>query len=681
MKSNSNKTSGKGGFIFSKVICIILISILMLAETSTSVQAQDTRYTVPSWWFGVAAAANINFFEGSTQHLNADLITPVPFHNGVGVGLFAAALAEYHSPNSRWGVMLQAGYDGRNGTFKQVYAPCNCPRDLTTDLGYITVEPSLRFAPMKQGFYIYVGPRLAFNVMKSFTFTEKPNPEFPNQIIDPAVKGKLSDVKEVIVSMQVGVGYDIALSSRKKPTQFMLSPFVAFQPYIGESPRSIETWTVTTLRAGLALKIGRGHKMPDAINPTALPVAAPDAIFLVTTPANIPAERRIRETFPLRNYVFFDKGSAAIPGRYILLTKDKVSDFKEAELEVRIPKNMSGRSGRQMVIYYNILNITGDRMGKNPSATITLVGASDKTTPDGPADGRSMAESIKQYLVDVFGIDPSRITTSGRDMPKLPSERPQYGTTDLALLSAEDRRVYIGSSDPTMLMEFQSGSGAPLRPIEMTSVLDPPLDSYVTFDVKGNDNGTIAPWSLVITDPKGVVQNFGPYSVQNVSIPGNVILGTRPKGDFKVVMTGLSSNGNTVTKETTIHLVRNGVSSSDQGRRYSVIFEYDDAKVIDLYNKYLTEVVTPKIPKNATVIVHGYTDVIGDAAHNLKLATDRANDVQGILAAALSASGRTDVKFEVHGFGEDASTAPFGNTFPEERFYNRTVIVDIIPEK
>ena len=364
-----------------------------------------------------------------------------------------------------------------------------------------------------------------------------------------------------------------------------------------------------------------------------------------------------------------------------MLTKDKVSDFKEAELEVRIPKNMSGRSGRQMVIYYNILNITGDRMGKNPSATITLVGASDKTTPDGPADGRSMAESIKQYLVDVFGIDPSRITTSGRDMPKLPSERPQYGTTDLALLSAEDRRVYIGSSDPTMLMEFQSGSGAPLRPIEMTSVLDPPLDSYVTFDVKGNDNGTIAPWSLVITDPKGVVQNFGPYSVQNVSIPGNVILGTRPKGDFKVVMTGLSSNGNTVTKETTIHLVRNGVSSSDQGRRYSVIFEYDDAKVIDLYNKYLTEVVTPKIPKNATVIVHGYTDVIGDAAHNLKLATDRANDVQGILAAALSASGRTDVKFEVHGFGEDASTAPFGNTFPEERFYNRTVIVDIIPEK
>jgi hypothetical protein len=36
-----------------------------------------------------------------------------------------------------------------------------------------------------------------------------------------------------------------------------------------------------------------------------------------------------------------------------------------------------------MTVYYNILNILGDRMQKNPNATISLVGSSEQ----GPADG------------------------------------------------------------------------------------------------------------------------------------------------------------------------------------------------------------------------------------------------------------------------------------------------------
>jgi len=42
---------------------------------------------------------------------------------------------------------------------------------------------------------------------------------------------------------------------------------------------------------------------------------------------------------------------------------------------------------------------------------------------------------------------------------------------------------------------------------------------------------------------------------------------------------------------------------------------------------------------------------------------------------------RTEVKFEVYGFGEDIALAAFNNKYPEERFYNRTVIIIIIPAK
>jgi hypothetical protein len=48
--------------------------------------------------------------------------------------------------------MLQAGYDSRKGDFDQVITACDCPADLSTDLSYITVEPSLRFAPFKSNF-------------------------------------------------------------------------------------------------------------------------------------------------------------------------------------------------------------------------------------------------------------------------------------------------------------------------------------------------------------------------------------------------------------------------------------------------------------------------------------------------------------------------------------------------
>jgi len=33
----------------------------------------------------------------------------------------------------------------------------------------------------------------------------------------------------------------------------------------------------------------------------------------------------------------------------------------------------------------------------------------------------------------------------------------------------------------------------------------------------------------------------------------------------------------------------------------------------------------------------------------------------------------------VYGFGEDENLAPFENKLPEQRFYNRTVMIDIIP--
>jgi outer membrane protein OmpA-like peptidoglycan-associated protein len=328
-----------------------------------------------------------------------------------------------------------------------------------------------------------------------------------------------------------------------------------------------------------------------------------------------------------------------------------------------------------MIAYYNVLNILGDRMGKNPSATVRLTGASMESVEDGMA----MAESVRRYLVGVFGIDASRISTESRIKPRIPSEQPG-GTKELVLLRESDRRVSIASDSPALLMEFQSGPDALLKPVEIVGVQEAPLDSYVSFNVEGAKDA-FSSWSLEVRDEKGSLQKFGPYTQEKVSIPGKSILAARPSGDYKVTMIGQTKSGKTVKKEAPVRMVLWTPSEREEGMRFSIIFEFNDSKAITVYDKYLTDIVTPKIPKNGTVIIHGHTDIIGDEANNLELSLARANEVKGIIESALSKAGRTDVKFEVYGFGEDQSLAQFGNDSPEERFYNRTVIIDIIPPK
>lgn len=651
-------------------------SVLILTGIQSSLQAQEVQYTKPSWYFGVAGGANFNFYRGTTQQLTTGFTVPSAFYDGNGVGLYVAPLIEFHRPDTRLGFIFQAGYDSRKGAFKKVTSPCNCPEDLKTDLSYFTIEPSLRFAPFKSNFYLYGGPRFAFDIANSFTYRKGINPAYPTQVADPDVKGNFSSTNNSLISMQIGAGYDIPLSKQKKRTQLVLSPFVSFQPYFGQDPRSIESWNITTVRAGIALKIGSGRRIEAPVE-AVIPIVIPEPIvqFTVNAPVNIPTERRVRELFPLRNYVFFDLGSSEVPNRYVLLTKDQVKDFKERQLEVIAPKELSGRSKRQMVVYYNVINILGDRMNKNPSTIITLVGSSMQ----GPKDGRQMAESVKKYLVDMFQIDPSRIGIEGRVKPQIPSEQPG-GKLELVLLREGDRRVSIESNSPALLMEFQSGPDAPLKPIEIVSVQEAPVDSYVSVKVEGAKEA-FSSWSLEIADESGKVQNFGPYSQEMVSIPGKSILGDRPSGDYKLTMVGQAKSGKVIRKETSAHMVLWSPSTTEEMMRFSILYEFNKSTAITMYEKYLTEIVIPKIPTGGTVIIHGHTDIIGGEDYNLKLSIGRAEDVRTILESGLAKAGRSDVKFEVHGFGADQTLAPFENKYPEERFYNRTVIIDIVPVK
>ncbi len=649
------------------------LSLLMiLIFTTMSVQSQEIVRTKPVWWFGVSGAANFNTYRGTTQLLNQQLTVPTAFHKGNGIKPYASVLTEVRG--KVWGGMLNVAYDNRGGKFDEVIAPCNCPANLTTNLGYVTIEPSLRIAPFASAFYIFAGPTIAFNVTKTFSYM---------QLRQPDTKADWSDLRKTVLSAQAGLGIDIPVSNRLSETQLTISPFASFQTDLGNSPRTIETWSIYTIRAGIALKIGtkkRAAQTPSTVTLTdtiykQAPALDKEVFFSVRAPKLIPETRRVKETFPLRKSIFFNMGSSEIPNRYVLLSQAEAASFKESQLQEGQPEILSsGRAKRQMDVYHNIINILGDRMRANNSITMTLVGSSDNN----PEDGKLMAENVKLYLVNNFGIASSRISTEGRDKPLIPSEKPG-GTRELDLLREGDRRVDIVSTSSDMLLQVGGENSDYLKPVEITAYQLDPLDTHVIFTNQGAVD-VLTSWKIEMTDEKGAVQYYGPYFYDQASVPGKTILKDDKQGNYKVAMIGQTKSGVTVRKESSVSLMKSQ-DVKEEGLRYSVLYEFDDSKTKAHYEKFLIEIVAPLITDNSTVIIHGHTDIIGEEKHNFNLSVERAKDAEMILDKALNRAGKKGVKFETYGFGEEASMSPFNNSFPEERFYNRTVIIDIIPAK
>jgi outer membrane protein OmpA-like peptidoglycan-associated protein len=661
---NSDKSSIKG-LSMHRLISIVVCLLGFLALP----KAQEAERVRPTWWFGGAAGANLNYYSGTLQELNSGLTSPAPFHKGFGTGLYLAPHLEYRH-DSIWGGMLQAGYDNRSGTFDDIICPCGETATLSTTLSYFSIEPSLRVAPFAGRFYVYAGPRFAFNWAPNFTesSTDKEKTFEYTREGQSDVKAEFNKMSGAVFSGQIGFGYDIPLAAADNKTQVDLSPFISYQPYWGQQPRSVETWAVSTLRMGAVLKFGNGK----AIAGDEPPCESGDVKFSARAPKAIAVKRRVKETFPLRNYVFFDTGSAEIPNRYVLLTKEQAAAFKEEQLQEVQPKNLNGRSLRQMTVYYNILNTVGDRMKRNPTSAIALSGASDQ----GPEQGKARAEAVKKYLVDVFGIDGMRIATEGRDKPRIPSEQPE-GTKELALLKAGNSRVDIESASPEMMIQVGGGTQFILKPVQIVADVDDPLDSHVLFNAAGA-NEVLSSWSLEITDEQGEAKTYGPYLGEKQSISGNTILGDRPAGDYKVALVGQRKDGKAMRKEAHIHLIRR-TEPVHEAVRFSILFDYGQAKSKGNYGKFITEAVVPLIPDSGTVIIHGYTDIIGEEDFNQKLSDERVEDTRGTMEGAIAASGKRGITFETFGFGENLKSAPFDNVYPEEHFYNRTVIIDIVP--
>ncbi len=652
---------------FIRTLLPAAIAIGVIGANGAS--AQETGERWPHWWYGVYGGANYNMFSGAIHTtgngLLSNLADTTGFDAGSGLGLALGGILEYNSGDLLGG-NLMVGYDNRSIGFdtKQSLTDGVVTRtDETLDahVAYVTVEPNIRLNLGNKFFHLMLGPSFRILVAKSFDYTAMDQSSVPPPVA-VAQSGDFPNIRSLVFGGQAGLGYDIALSDPKSTTQMLLTPFAQFHftQDLLDDPAGENTFKVNSIRAGLQLKFGT------ITQDTETPDGPPSTDFSVRAPNVVTDSRRLNETFPMRNYVFFDSASTDLPARY--RRPESAEAFHEDQLvkptvETGGADAMQMRSRRQMEVYYNVINVFGDRLRRNPSATVKLTGSANGNV----AAGKQMADNVKDYLVTTFGIDAKRITTQGTAMPTHKSGSGASRGEDRRLVDAENYRVEIEGS-PADLMQ----------PVTINSVQEEPIDNDIVVSIPERDD--IAFWNVEVTDRDGAKQTFGPYRGTTMArIDSKSLLGGRRDARFTSKIVATTKDGKSVeSPEHEFRLVRADADEEQTGTRYSILFEFDDSKTVQTYEDFLVNTVAPAITNGASVIIHGHTDVTGDPDYNQKLSQRRSEEVQKILTRELTKAGKS-VTFDTYGFGEDERRSPFNNNLPEQRYYNRTVVIEIVP--
>ncbi|HEX5316507.1 MAG TPA: OmpA family protein, partial [Candidatus Kapabacteria bacterium] len=382
-------------------------------------------------------------------------------------------------------------------------------------------------------------------------------------------------------------------------------------------------------------------------------------------------EVRTRNADPVLNYIFFDAGSAKFPERYVTYAS---LDEARRKFQGSTDRNSIGL----MDLYRETLNILGDRLRKYPSVNITLIGSTDNTddrkggnSPELLTLARKRAEAVRDYLVNVWQIDPKRLRIEATQLPAKPSP----SATEAG--RAENRRV-----------EFRVESGNPSSvhitdPITVTNIehLATPdrIDLLPTVQTQNGILRTYASISAGGVELQSFSGTAESEQAEKVWAPTEATL-TKLRDSLDIDYDVWDSTGNHAHAHSSIPLDVLHVASDRPERieRFSLIlFGFDESKLNSNNERSIRSAaeMIPKIPVRR-VVIQGYTDETGDPAHNDDLSEARASEVQNRLEAMLNTEG-APLPADIHSEGHGSREVLYDNSLPEGRFFSRTVNITI----
>jgi outer membrane protein OmpA-like peptidoglycan-associated protein len=608
-----------------------------------------------SWRLGISLGGSLNLNSLGYQDLSVDKndFIPIVLIDGYGISPNAGIFYEYKS-GSWWGTELRMSYDTRNGVVSD--KKDNFESEYELKLSYLNIEPIIKYynSSMKE-LSFYGGFQFLFNLGGKYNYKRNKNLDYTESNVT------INNLNSFVFGLMGGVAYDIRLSSLKEEYKYYLTPYFETswifnqreKTYKDSKQNSIDDiWSTTSFRLGAKLMMdfpNSGTKAGELVSNNNFDVALPEeGDFKV---------RKVEEHFPLVPHVFFDKTSNEIPKRYILLDKDTASEFNEKTfidyfkiLENPIP---------QVKIYYNILNIYGDRLRKNPNVAVTLIGSDPYNN-----QGKELAEKIKSYLMKVFGVKESQIFTEGRQMPRVPSGAINTAPEEKPRADIENRRVeFVFNENDKKLYE----------PVRFTYLSESNLDNDILLSL--SDSTNIKSWSVSFINNQKT-QTFGPFEEGSIRIdPAKIMKGIN-ESIFNVQVISLRNNNTTHIDEQEIKLKKIVLPDESKGNRFTITFDYAKTDAVSQYEDVIRENLTPLLTQSKYAYLHGHTDDIGNERANNLLSLKRANETKSLF---LKANPLLNPQIQTIGFGEYYMHSYFDNSTPEGRFYNRNVVIDILP--
>ncbi|NQW29559.1 MAG: OmpA family protein [Ignavibacteria bacterium] len=363
-------------------------------------------------------------------------------------------------------------------------------------------------------------------------------------------------------------------------------------------------------------------------------------------------ELDVLENYPLLPQIFFSDNSSSLDSTTQMLTDlEQARDFRSKDL-----------TRNQIDVYRNVLNVIGYRMKSDPKPTITVTGCTNNADAEqnNTELAKRRAESVKNYLVDVWGIDPSRVNTTHRLLPTSPANP---ATLDG---KQENSRAEISTSDVALL-----------EPVEFRDkdlIVKPPKFKIVPNIEEGRD---ITDYDLTLKQ-KSVELIKVHEKGQPETVKWNADQdGTRPKNDAPIIANltvhneigqSASATDTLMVDYATVQLMKMSTEGGKMIERYSlIVFDFNSAQ-LNASNQRVMQRIKERIQPESKVKILGYADRQGNPEYNRTLARKRCVEAQRVL-------GLADDRVTIEPVGNDRLL--FDNDLPEGRSYSRTVQIEI----
>lgn len=529
--------------------------------------------------------------------------------------------------------------------------PATSEHSLATTINDIGLQASLAI-PLFDRLYLNVGPRFGILFGGSYSYLER--------LIDPVytgafmpdgsrtrnpVAGSLNSRPRFGASLMGGLSYEVPLCSDRT---VIGAPEISYSYGLTDVADGVD-WTVNTIRLGVAIKFvteaviyGPPPPKPSQINAGVQAFGVnPDGTEDAGRASMRVDESTINEVCPLLSYVFFDDGSAAISDRY--------------QREGSQPMPYAVPRASRIDAYYALFDTIARRMAERPTETIDVVGCNAAgAEPGGIGLSRQRAVAVQTELTR-RGVHPSRIRVYARDLPAIPSSMREPDGI------AENRRAEI------------LGSWEILKPVtKQTTTMKIVTPSTIRFRASVVADDAVAGWTLRAMQGGHVVKEFSGLGAPPPALDWQVSDAEAQAIDWarpvSYAIEARDAGGRVArTNEGMLALNRSAVSRSITVDRCNLIlFDFDRADLGPKNMRIVDSYIRPRIASNSTVSITGYTDRVGEAAHNLALSERRANETASVLGVGLA---------NARGLGE--SPGLYDNSFPEGRFYCRTVSVEV----